>query len=948
MKTTVLSSLLWLSLLLQVQSFLLRKEIKEEQYCRELFQGHESSKLSIADFLTVSSQKEIKSIKHCFNLLEKQKELEKLSFPRALQWGGGGFGDDNGDDDEQDPEEEEDAGDEEISVSNADGNAVVGVASVFGIFALASVLFVFRKRKAECATCLSNTKIQFANAQDKEVRELSTSPGSNEYSIIPIPHVPSLRIKGKKRNSKANSSRSSGRSRAMSKLLQSQSKRDLLEYQQTINRKIIVENRSDMSQVLADISSLALSPTNPIKPIPIKPTNGKGGVFGRFTVQTAHEERVKFLNERIHWQNYRTSIELTRVRKEVVDAIVGRLDRVTIQEEDIEILKNSAYLDIYEGISIPDIPLKEYLVGLVDVLDKFHQEAPFSKNDGNGVGIRCLVMSVIYINRIKVIEENFFLSVFNHHRIFAICMFLAVKITEDKAIENKNWAETSGVYVDDLNEVELDFCKAIRWDLLATEDDIDLVYREFGLKELVTFIRKETIMIRVVSHSTLNSSISRAGSTGTEVGFSAKHGIELQVIKDCLYLLEEEERQGIIPIERILQRGGRRSDDDDEDDDDDDDDEDSDSEDEEDGTTTIAIAAGAGVLTVGSLVLLTRKRKIVCATCYTGNKTKEPKSETIEAKELPSAARSIEYSVIPIPYVPGFHPKVDKRNSNEYSSSSSGHTHPQSRLFRSQSKRKLLQYQGSLSRKVVVDDRSEMSQVLSLITSLRFVNKPPRKIIQKKISNGKGAAFGRFTVPTVNEERVDFFLKRTMWKTYEDSIELSKVRDDVVNTIVDILAKVTIQEEDLGILQNSAYLDIYEGISIPKIPLNEYLFCLVHVLDNLEEKKSNSKYGGRGVGIRCLVMSVIYINRIKVIEENFFLSVFNQHRIFAICMFLAVKITEDKRIDVGDWAEVSGLYVEELSEVEMTFSKAIRWDLLATEDEIDQVYREFGLNDLLS
>eukprot|EP00924_Labyrinthula_sp_SR-Ha-C_P010711 augustus_masked-scaffold_49-processed-gene-1.16-mRNA-1 protein AED:1.00 eAED:1.00 QI:0/-1/0/0/-1/1/1/0/471 len=471
MKKEIVGALLGLSYLCEVKGFSLRKGLSEETFCEELMKLYENN--DVTTTASATSAEDVRAMKDCLYLLEQEQSHKLVHVPRSLQRGGG----DSDDDDDEDSDSDDD---------DDDDTQTLAVAAGAGVLALGSLLFVIKKRRRVCAPCFSTGKGKQSKSKEQEVKQLASSPVGNGYTVIPIPNVAVVDTKGEKRNSPPASSPSSSVMRPRSKLVQTQSKRDLLKKQKKLNRKMVVDKRSEISQVLSHITSLSFSTKTTSKRIPAKATSGKGGAFGRFTVATPYEQRIKFLSERISWKNYDTSLELNKIRQDVVDAIVNGLAKVTLQEEDMRLLKNSAYLDMYEGISVPNISINEYLFGLVDVLDQFHEETPYSQYHGNGVGIRCLVMAVIYINRVKEMEDNFFLSVFNQHRIFAICILLAAKITEDEPIENEDWADVSGLYLEDLNEVELEFCRAIKWDLLATEEDIDQIYRDFGLKKLVS------------------------------------------------------------------------------------------------------------------------------------------------------------------------------------------------------------------------------------------------------------------------------------------------------------------------------------------------------------------------------------------------------------------------------------------------------------------------------
>src|SRR5690606_14266086 len=60
-------------------------------------------------------------------------------------------------------------------------------------------------------------------------------------------------------------------------------------------------------------------------------------------------------------------------------------------------------------------------------------------------GVRALLVSLIYLTKIKKLEPNFRLNLINVHPLFAVMMLVASKFSEDEMILNKYWSIVSGI-----------------------------------------------------------------------------------------------------------------------------------------------------------------------------------------------------------------------------------------------------------------------------------------------------------------------------------------------------------------------------------------------------------------------------------------------------------------------------------------------------------------------
>ena len=132
----------------------------------------------------------------------------------------------------------------------------------------------------------------------------------------------------------------------------------------------------------------------------------------------------------------------------------------------------------FDGEKIPQINLNDYLYRLVRYMDEWFKVNPTASS----VGIRTLVMSVIYIDRIRKMVDGFSLNDYNVHRLFMVSMLLAAKFSEDKPVSNAFWAKVGGVKLDKLNHIESTFCTLTSFNLSVSDEEYDRVYADYNAR----------------------------------------------------------------------------------------------------------------------------------------------------------------------------------------------------------------------------------------------------------------------------------------------------------------------------------------------------------------------------------------------------------------------------------------------------------------------------------
>lgn len=127
--------------------------------------------------------------------------------------------------------------------------------------------------------------------------------------------------------------------------------------------------------------------------------------------------------------------------------------------------KNYSEIDIFESNLICH-NITNY-INYIMILNKCHKSLVF--------------ISIIYLQRIKSFYKGFRLIYKNFHKFFITAMLVATKMYEDLFYNNLYWAKKTNISLQELNELEIEFLYAIKFDLVVTEEE----YNDF-----ISFILK--------------------------------------------------------------------------------------------------------------------------------------------------------------------------------------------------------------------------------------------------------------------------------------------------------------------------------------------------------------------------------------------------------------------------------------------------------------------------
>mmetsp|Transcript_28384 Transcript_28384/g.34660 ORF Transcript_28384/g.34660 Transcript_28384/m.34660 type:complete len:289 (+) Transcript_28384:55-921(+) len=160
--------------------------------------------------------------------------------------------------------------------------------------------------------------------------------------------------------------------------------------------------------------------------------------------------------------------ELYAVSRNLIDVIADDIEKCLVENCDEAEHEFSSQV-------IPKISLNDYLFRCVKYMDKWFKDTPGVKSSG----MRSLVASLIYVERLKEALPEMKVTKYNIHRIFMVTMLLAAKFAEDIPIHNSYWSRVGGVPVEELNKFESAFCSHTKFNLFVEKELLQMKYEEY-------------------------------------------------------------------------------------------------------------------------------------------------------------------------------------------------------------------------------------------------------------------------------------------------------------------------------------------------------------------------------------------------------------------------------------------------------------------------------------
>mmetsp|Transcript_75362 Transcript_75362/g.218872 ORF Transcript_75362/g.218872 Transcript_75362/m.218872 type:complete len:293 (-) Transcript_75362:20-898(-) len=143
--------------------------------------------------------------------------------------------------------------------------------------------------------------------------------------------------------------------------------------------------------------------------------------------------------------------------------------------------------------------------------------------------------------------------------------------------------------------------------------------------------------------------------------------------------------------------------------------------------------------------------------------------------------------------------------------------------------------------------------------------------------------------------------------------------------LVATLAKVLTSLTTLGPKRHRA--TVFHCASVPKVTIQDYLARV-------------AKY--YNCSDACLVLSMIYVDRLLQIHQDFVVSGLNIHRLMAVSVMVAAKFHDDTFYANEYYAKVAGIRVGEFNRLEETFLVMLRWRLHVSPGEYEGYFGYLG------
>jgi len=141
-------------------------------------------------------------------------------------------------------------------------------------------------------------------------------------------------------------------------------------------------------------------------------------------------------------------------------------------------------LEIFYGSSLPTVELGFYLGRLVYFIDMNYSDDE-SKHDAlDSVGIRCLVLAVMYVDRLHK-KKLVVLDPENVHRLFAAAFIIAIKYLEDAQLSQMDLAKICGLQIKNLNAVVIQFCLLSGFKFGFIAEEFDSIFCKIRAKAIV-------------------------------------------------------------------------------------------------------------------------------------------------------------------------------------------------------------------------------------------------------------------------------------------------------------------------------------------------------------------------------------------------------------------------------------------------------------------------------
>lgn len=180
----------------------------------------------------------------------------------------------------------------------------------------------------------------------------------------------------------------------------------------------------------------------------------------------------------------------------------------------------------------------------------------------------------------------------------------------------------------------------------------------------------------------------------------------------------------------------------------------------------------------------------------------------------------------------------------------------------------------------------------------------------------------RFSVDS-NNDSMETTISSQISQSTEDSSNsnLLKGISKLLNTLID--SKTDNPRIYKKIIKDQKY-SIFSLIDLPPFSLEEYLERLDFLM-GLEES--------------TIILALMYINSF-ITYSNIIITPLNVHKIIFTALLITVKFNQDNIYNMQYYSDVSGIDVDEISQMEYEFLNTIKFKLFRQQNEF-QIYKEY-------
>jgi hypothetical protein len=144
----------------------------------------------------------------------------------------------------------------------------------------------------------------------------------------------------------------------------------------------------------------------------------------------------------------------------------------------------------------------------------------------------------------------------------------------------------------------------------------------------------------------------------------------------------------------------------------------------------------------------------------------------------------------------------------------------------------------------------------------------------------------------------------------------------IINKKIEDAEKNTITEEqEINRKDQSNVYNIYRSIKIPGLTISKYLVRLVSFCD---------------CSSNCYVVTLIYIDKIIKKHSEIVFDSFTSHRLLLSCLIIAIKYLDDDHYENKRYADIFGLRLLELNNLERLTLQILEYNMFVSYDEFNK------------